>query len=57
MATRVELPKELVKVALEQAAGLRTRNGKAATNELIKQAYRQEEDAIRLAISTLTETK
>jgi len=57
MATKVELPKELVKVALEQAKSLRTRNIKAATNALIKQALQDEETAIQAAINTLTETK
>lgn len=57
MATKVELPKELVKAALEQAKSLRTRNIKSATNPLIKQALEQEETQIAQAIQTLTETK
>lgn len=57
MATKVELPKELVKAALEQAASLRARNIKSATNPLIKQALEEEDRQIRAAISTLTETK
>lgn len=57
MATKVELPKELVKAALEQAKSLRTRNIKSATNPLIKQALEQEEREIGNAISTLTEVK
>lgn len=57
MATRVELPKDIIKAALEQAAGLRSRNKKAATNELIKQALDQEETAIRAALNTLSEIK
>lgn len=57
MATKVELPRELVKTALEQAASLRVRNAKASTNPIIKQALEEEERHIRNAISTLTETK
>lgn len=57
MATRVDLPKELVRVALEQAAALRTRNGKAATNALIKEALAGEESAIRASLNTLSEIK
>lgn len=57
MATKVELPKELVKAALEQAKSLRTRNAKAATNNLIRQALQDEEQAIQNAINTLAETK
>lgn len=57
MATRVELPKEIVLAALQQAAQLRARGIKAATNALIKQALSEEEDQIRKASQTLTETK
>lgn len=57
MATKVELPKDLVRAALEQAKSLRTRNIKAATNALIKQALEEEEKAIVQAIGTLTEVK
>lgn len=57
MATRVELPKELVKAALEQAASLRARNVKAATNNLIKQALADEEMAIRTSLNSLAEIK
>lgn len=57
MATRVELPKDLVKTALEQAASLRARNIKAATNALIKTALEDEERQIRAAIGIMTEIK
>lgn len=57
MATKVELPREMVKVALEQACTLRLRQMKQATNELIKKALDDEERAIRLAINTLADTK
>ena len=57
MATRVELPREIVKIALEQACTLRLRQMKAATNDLIKKALDDEERAIRTAISTITDTK
>lgn len=57
MATRVELPKEIVKAALEQAASLRTRGIKAATNSVIKQALEQELLVISQAIPLLQETK
>jgi hypothetical protein len=57
MAVRVELPKDLLKAALEQAASLRARNIKAATNALIKQALEEEDRAIRAAIQTITESK
>lgn len=42
MACRVELPKEIIVAALEQAAGLRARNAKAATNKIIQQALEEE---------------
>jgi len=57
MPTTVDLAKPLVKTALEQAASLRARNIKAATNDLIRQALEDEERQIRAAIGTLTETK
>lgn len=57
MATKVELPKDIVRAALEQAKSLRTRNIKTATNAIIKEALQQEETAIAQAISTLTEVK
>lgn len=57
MATKVELPKELVQVALVQARGLRERGMKAATNALIKQALDDERLAIHNAIQSLTEVK
>lgn len=53
MATKVELPKEIVRPALEQAAALRARNAKAATNPVIKHALEQEEAAIRAALNTI----
>lgn len=57
MAVKVELPKELVKAALEQAASLRARNAKSATNSIIKQAYEEEELQINKAISVLETMK
>lgn len=57
MATKVDLPRDLVKAALEQAKSLRTRNIKSATNPLIKQALEEEERAIANAITTIAETK
>lgn len=57
MATRVELPKELLLSALEQAAALRSRNIKASTNLVIKQALEEELRVITLAKNTMQETK
>ena len=57
MATKVDLPRDLVRAALEQAKSLRTRNIKSATNPLIKQALLEEEQAIANAIGTLQDTK
>lgn len=57
MATRVELPKDLVLAALNQAAQLRVRGIKAATNALIKKALEDEETHIRAATQTLSEIK
>jgi len=57
MATKVELPKELVKTAIEQAILLRHRQIKQATNALIKQALEQELTDLSKARDTLTETK
>ena len=57
MATRVELPKELIKTALEQAAALRQRNIKATANAIIKQALEEELRQITLAKDTMTDSK
>lgn len=57
MATRVELPRELIKSALENAIALRERQIKAATNQIIKDALAQEQAALTTASTTLTETK
>lgn len=57
MAIRIELPKELVKDALTQAASLRVRNIKASNNPIIKQALEEEERQIRAAINSFTEIK
>lgn len=57
MATRVELPKDIVKVALEQAQSLRTRQIKASSNNIIKQALEEELRVISQATTTLTEIK
>lgn len=57
MAVRIELPKEIVRAALEQAAALRARNIKSASNQIIKGALEEEDRQIRLAITTMTEIK
>lgn len=57
MATRVELPKEIVKYALEQAVSLRHRQIKAATNALIKKALEDELASLTTGLNTLTEVK
>jgi hypothetical protein len=57
MAVKVDLPKELIIVALEQAASLRARNIKAATNTVIKEALEQEMAAIVKAKSTIETVK
>lgn len=57
MATRVELPRELVKNALENAIALRERQIKAATNQIIKDALAQEQAVITAAATQLTEIK
>lgn len=56
MPTIVQLPKDLVKPALEQALALRNRNSKAATNPVIKEAFEQEAIAIAKAIPLLEST-
>jgi len=53
MAVKVELPKELIKAALDQAHALRMRNAKAATNNIIQQALEAEAVEIAKAIQTL----
>lgn len=57
MAVRVDLPKELITAALEQAISLRERYIKSANNPIIKQAYEQEQAAMIAAKSTLQEIK
>ena len=57
MASRVELPKEIVKPALEQRAASLKRSQKAASNKLIADAYEKELEAVTLAINTITEIK
>ena len=57
MATRIELPRELVKAAIENAIGLRERQIKAATNQTIKDALAQEQAALTQASTSLTEVK
>jgi len=57
MATQVDLPKDLIKAALEQAISLRRRNVTAATNNLIKNALEDEISALRKGIDTMKETK
>lgn len=42
MATRVELPKELIKQAIDQAISLRYRQIKATGNAMIKAALEEE---------------
>lgn len=56
MPLKLDLPKAMVKNALEQAISLRRRNINSASNELIKKALEDEVSAIRLAIDTMTET-
>lgn len=53
MPTLVQLPKEIVKAALDQALSLRARNVKAATNTVIKEALEQEQLQIAKALQTL----
>ena len=55
MALRVELPKDILTNALDQAVSLRSRQAKAANNALIKQALEQEIAAITTAKNTITE--
>ena len=57
MATKVELPKEIVKDALTQAAALRARNIKSSSNPIIKGALEEKERQIRAAIGSLLDTK
>lgn len=57
MAIRVELPKEILNAALEQAITLRARHITAATNAIIKQALEQEQAALIAAKSTIQEVK
>lgn len=57
MPTIVELPKPLLKAALEQAISLRRRNVTAATNELIKTALEDEIKVLRNAIDSAREER
>lgn len=50
MALKVELPKELLTSALQQAIQLRERYIKAANNPVIKQAYEQEHKTLTNAL-------
>ncbi len=57
MAIKVELPKELVQTALDQAMSLRSRQIKQASNPIISDALEKERAAIMAAKNTLTEIK
>lgn len=57
MPIKIDMPKGVLKSALEQAISLRRRNVNAATNELIRNALEDEIKNIRLAMDTMTEIK
>lgn len=57
MAVRVELPKELLQVALEAAVSLRRRGATAATNTIIREALEQEAQLLFRAKETLQDVK
>jgi hypothetical protein len=57
MALHIELPKDILTNALDQAVSLRSRQSKAANNSLIKQALEQEIAAITTAKNTIAEIK
>lgn len=57
MAVKVELPKEILNSALEQAIAIRKRNANAATNSIIKQALEEEISKIQIAKGSLHDIK
>lgn len=57
MATKVELPKEIVRQSLELRIQSTRRAAKAATNKLVAEAYTSEADQITAALGTITEVK
>lgn len=57
MATRVELPKDIVEAAFVKSLQSAERAMKAATNKLIQNAIKDEITQIRAATATMTETK
>lgn len=57
MATKVELPKDIVKTLIEGGISLRHRQIKQASNNLIKQALDDELSALSKAKDTLSDVK
>lgn len=57
MATRIELPRDLVKTAFTMKINSLKRAEKEATNPLIKTALADELGQIQTALNTLTEIK
>jgi len=53
MAIKIDLPKEILVSALDQAAALRSRNIKAATNPIIKEALEKEHAEILKAKTSI----
>lgn len=57
MATRIELPKDIVEAAFEKHIQSLRRAQTSATNKLIKNALADEERQIKAAIATVAEIK
>lgn len=57
MATKVELPKDMVKTLIENGMALRQRQIKQATNPLIKTALEDELSALSKSRDTIIEAK
>lgn len=57
MATRIDLPKELVKAAFKQRQDSLKRSISNATNTLVKEAYESELKQLNTAIDTIAEIK
>lgn len=57
MATRVELPKDMMRQLIDQGIQLRNRQRNGALNDIIKQALEQELQTLQAAKNTLTDIK
>jgi len=57
MATKIDLPQQMVRDMCNAAISLRERQIKAASNDLIKKALQDEQDALTKAKGALVEVK